>query len=176
MGTLLHRWPTLIGLLAAALQILTGADRETVGIVVTVAATCYLAAAAFGVPWVAWAAIPGCTLLITGGQLLFGAGPLTTLAVTAAVLVVIGLLTRASRAALTAQTAAALVYGGLTVAAFAMAQPAGVAVVAITLMAHAGWDIVHLRRRIVVPGSMAEFCIALDLTLGLAVLIGLLTT
>jgi hypothetical protein len=60
--------------------------------------------------------------------------------------------------------------------ALAMAQATGLVLVAITLMAHAAWDVLHIRRRIIVPSSLAECCIALDLTLGLAVLIGFLTT
>lgn len=171
-SAVLHRWPTLVGLLAAASQILTGADRTTVGIVVAVATICYLAAAALGRPWAAWAAIPVVSLIITGGAVA-GVAPMTTLGATAAVLVVTGLVLGVSRRALGAQTAAALAYGGLVVAGLAMAPDVGLVLVGVTLMAHAGWDIVHIRRRIVVPGSLAEFCIALDLTLGAAVLIGL---
>lgn len=106
---------------------------------------------------------------------LFGVEKLTTLAITAAVLVVVGLLTRASRRALTAEAAAALVYGGLAVLALVLAPTAGLVLVAVTLVAHAAWDAVHLWRRIVVAALLAEFCIALDVTLGLAVL-GLLMT
>lgn len=171
----LRRWPTLVGLLAAASQILTGADRTTVAIVVAVAVTCYLAAAALRRPWVAWAAIPGCVLAITLGDLL-GAEPLTSLAVLAAALVVVGLITRASRAALTAETAALLVYGGLAVTGLAIAPTVGLVLVAVTLIAHGIWDAIHLRRRAVVSPSLAEFCIALDVPLGLAVLLGLALT
>lgn len=171
----LHRWPTLVGLLAAASQILTGADRTTVAIVVAVAVTCYLAAAALRRPWVAWVAIAGCVLAITVGELL-GAEPLTSLTTLAAALVVAGLVTRASRAALSVEAAAALGYGGLVVVGLAIAPTGGLVLVAVTLIAHAVWDVVHLRRRAVVSPSLAEFCVALDVPLGLAVLFGLVVT
>jgi hypothetical protein len=161
---------------AAAAVLLTGAaDRSTVGITVAVAAICSLAAAALNRPWAAWAAIPAATVVIVVGKLL-DVEPLVSLAVTAVVLVAVGLLTRVPRAALTAQSAAALVYGGLAVVGLAVAPTAGLVLVAVTLIAHGGWDLLHLRRRIVVPGSLAEACVALDVPLGLAVLATLLVT
>ncbi|MDN5918771.1 MAG: hypothetical protein L0I76_27380 [Pseudonocardia sp.] len=172
---LLRRWPTVVGLLAALAAFLGGADRTTLGIAVAIAATCYLAASALERPWAAWAAIPGCGLAVVVGRLL-GADPLTTLAVIAVALVVVGLITRASRAALSAEATALLAYGGLTVIALAIAPTVGLVLVAVTLIAHAVWDVVHLRRRVVVPPSLAEICIALDVSLGLTVLLGLLLT
>jgi TRAP-type C4-dicarboxylate transport system permease small subunit len=45
-------------------------------------------------------------------------------------------------------------------------------VVALTLIAHGAWDVWHLRRhRDLVSPSLAEACIALDVPLGLAVLV-----
>jgi hypothetical protein len=37
-------------------------------------------------------------------------------------------------------------------------------------VAHAVWDAVHLRRGVVVPRSLAEACIFLDVPLGIAVI------
>lgn len=113
--------------------------------------------------------------MIFGGALL-GAQTLVSLAVTAAVLVGIGLVTRAPRDALTAQSAAMLVYGGLAVVGLAIAPTVGLVLVAVTLIGHGVWDVIHLRRGIVVPGSLAEACVALDVPLGLAVLVTLLVT
>ena len=55
----------------------------------------------------------------------------------------------------------------------AAARPAlGLVVVALTLIAHGVWDVWHLRRhRDLVSPSLAEACIALDVPLGLAVLV-----
>lgn len=47
-----------VGLLAAAGLIATGVDRSSVALAVAAAATCYVAAAAFSLPWTAWAWIP----------------------------------------------------------------------------------------------------------------------
>lgn len=171
----LARWPSLLGLVAAVAMLLAGADRTTVAITVAVAAVCYLAAAALDRPWAAWAAIPATTVVIFAGALL-GAQPLVSLTVTAVALVGVGLLTRAPRAAVTAQSVAALIYGGLVVVGLALAPTIGLMLVAVTLVGHAGWDLLHLRRGIVVPGSLAEACLALDVPLGLAVLTTLLVT
>lgn len=172
---LLSRWPSLLGLVAAVAVLLAGADRTTVGIIVAVAAVCYLAAAALDRPWAAWAAIPATMVVISGGGLL-EVQPLVSLAVLAAVLVGIGLVTRAPPVALTAQGVAVLVYGGLVVVGLAIAPTVGLVLVAVTLVGHGGWDVLHLRRGIVVPGSLAEACVALDVPLGLAVLTTLLIT
>ncbi|HEX2299932.1 MAG TPA: hypothetical protein VHH34_15715 [Pseudonocardiaceae bacterium] len=171
----LSRWPSLLGLVAAGAMLLAGADRTTVGSTVAVAAVCYLAAAALNRPWAAWAAIPATTVVIFAGGLL-GAQPLVSLAVAAAALVGIGLITRAPRATLTTQSAAMLAYGGLVVIGLAISPTVGLVLVALTLIGHGGWDVLHLRRGTVVPGSLAEACVALDVPLGLAVLASLLIT
>lgn len=43
--------------------------------------------------------------------------------------------------------------------------------VAAALIGHAGWDVIHHRRNHVVPRSLAEGCIFLDVPLGLAALL-----
>ena len=81
-------------------------------ITVCVAALCYLGAAALGRPWVAWAGIVGASLVVVASELValvWWAG----IGIAALTLVVAGRLGRASRPALTAQTAALLVFGGL---------------------------------------------------------------
>ena len=168
-----HSRPAAAGLLAAVGSLLTGAERASVGITVAIAATCYFAAAALDRPWAAWAAIPGCAVLIVAGGLL-GAPPLVTLAVLAAVLAVASLAVRGPGKALTVEGAGLLGYGGLVVLGFALAPTAGLVLVAVTLVAHAAWDVAHLRRAAVVPRSMAEFCVVLDVLLGVGVLVRLL--
>ncbi|MFG3257189.1 hypothetical protein [Streptomyces sp. NPDC048172] len=165
-----HRWPAVVGALAAVSSFLTGADRTTVGIVVAIAATCYFSAAALGRPWVAWAAIPGGSVLIVAGGVL-GAGPLVTLGVVAAILTVVALALGVSRTPVTVEAAGLLAYGGLVALGFALAPTAGLVLVAVTLVAHAAWDVAHLRRGgAVVPRSLSEFCVVLDVLLGAAIL------
>ena len=45
----------------------------------------------------------------------------------------------------------------------------------VALAGHAGWDLVHYRRNAVVDRSLAEFCMLLDVPLGLALVVLALT-
>lgn len=166
----LDRWPAVLGLVAAAGYLLTGADREAVGTTLTVALLCYLAAAAFGQPWLAWATIPGGILVAVAGGLL-GVAPWISLGMVAAVLVVIGLFAAASWPALTAQAAAMLAYGSVATAGLFVAPAVGLVLAASALIAHGVWDVIHYRRDVVVPRSLAEFCVWLDVPLGVGALV-----
>jgi hypothetical protein len=169
-GTLLHHWPSLLGLLAAGFQIATGATRETVAITVSVATLCYLGAAALNRPWIAWAGVIGGSLVVVAGELVglvwWGAA-----GIAAIVLILIGLVGRAPRPALTAQTVALLGFGGLAVVATFLAPLAGLILAGLALAAHGGWDLVHYRRNEVVPRSLAEACMLLDVPLGLGLVV-----
>jgi hypothetical protein len=168
--TVLNRWPTALGLAAAVLQLVAGVDRESVAIVVCVAALCYLGAAALNRPWIAWAGVVGGTLVVFASGwvgLAWWAG----IGIVAVVLVVVGLLGRAPRPPLTAQTAALLAFGGLAVAALFFAPRAGLVLAGVALAAHAVWDVIHYRRNLVVPRSLAEFCVLLDVPLGVGAVV-----
>ncbi|MBA9002717.1 hypothetical protein [Thermomonospora cellulosilytica] len=170
LRAVLRRWPSLLGLTAAVLSLATGVNRESVAIVVCVAALCYLGAAASRRPWVAWAGIVGGSLVVVVSELaglVWWAG----VGVAALALVVGGLLGRVPRLALTAQTAALAGFGGLAVAALFPAPRVGLALVGVVLVSHAGWDLVHYRRDQVVPRSLAEFCMLLDVPLGVGAVI-----
>ena len=174
LGALVHRWPSAAGLLAAVVLFLTGVDRPSVALTVAAAATCYVAAAAFALPWMAWAWIPMSVVVVTAGAVA-GVDPLVATAGSAAVLVALGLLRGAARPALTLEVAGLLLYGAVAVGALLLAPTAGLVVVALTLVAHGIWDLWHLRRhRDVVSPSLAEACVALDVPLGLAVLVAAL--
>ncbi len=139
-------------------------------ITVCVAALCYLGAAALGRPWVAWAGIVGASLVVVASELValvWWAG----IGIAALALVVAGRLGRASRPALTAQTAAVLVFGGLAVTALFLAPRLGLVLAGVVLASHAGWDAVHYRRDQVVPRSLAEFCMLLDVPLGVGFIV-----
>lgn len=166
---LVHRWPALLGLAAAALILLTGGGGDTAATTVLVAALCYLAAAATDRPWVAWAAIPVATVVIVAGALL-GAAPWVSLGVVGAAVALAGVLLGASRATLGAQAAALLGYGGLAVLGLFLPASTGAVLAGAVLVLHAVWDVVHLRRGRVVPGSLAEFCVFLDVPVGLTVI------
>lgn len=173
--SVLHRWPAVLGLLVAVLGAAGGADRDLVALTVTVAALCYLAAAALGRPSASWWALPGASALIVVARFV-DVAPFAVLGAAAAVLVVVGLVRRRDRRVLTAQTVALLAYGGAAVLALAIDPRAGLALVAVVLIAHGAWDVVHLRRRTVVAPSMAEFCVFLDVPLGTLALVAAVTT
>jgi hypothetical protein len=135
-----HRWPTAVGLLAAMGMFLTGTDRTVVALVVAIAATCYVAAATFGLPWMAWAWIPLSFVVAAAGGLV-ELDPIAATAVSASVLVVVGLLRGSTRPAVMLETAGLLVYGALAVGALLLAPAVGLVVVALTLVAHGLWDV-----------------------------------
>jgi hypothetical protein len=169
-STLWRHWPVAVGLLAAAFVATSSPDRLTIVITLLVALTCYLAAAALGVRWVAWATIPAASvLLVVGG--LADIEPWFVLGGVSVVLVVIGLLRRASRTALAAQSVALVAYGGIALAALTLGPVAGAVLASVALMAHAVWDVIHYRSNTVVPRSLAEACMFLDVPLGLAVVV-----
>jgi hypothetical protein len=169
-GMILRRWPSALGLLAAGSSIATGANREAVAITLGVALLCYLAAAALNRPWIGWAGILGGSIVVTIGEL---AGIMWwgSLGIAAAALVAIGLIGRAPRPALTAQTAALLGFGGPAVVAMFVDPRVGMVLAGLALASHAAWDVVHWRRNEVVPRSLAEFCLLLDVPLGLALVV-----
>jgi hypothetical protein len=167
---LAHRWPTAVGFLAAVGIFLASTDRTAIALVVAIAATCYVAAATVGRPWMAWAWIPLAFVVVVAGWLV-GLDPVAATAVSAGALVVVGLLRQSTRPAVTLETAGLLIYGAVAVGALLLAPAVGLVVVALTLVAHGLWDIWHLRQhRDLVSPSLAEACVALDVPLGLAVL------
>jgi len=167
--TVLSRWPALLGLGAAVLLLATGvADRATLAIGVSAAALCYLAAAALGRPWVAWASIVGASLVVVASEVA-GLPWWAGIGITALVLLGIGTVRGVVRPTLP-QAAALLGYGTLAVTALAIDPEVGLVVAGLTLAGHAVWDVVHHRRNTVVPRSMAEACLFFDVVLGLGCL------
>jgi hypothetical protein len=138
----------------------------TLAIAAPAAATCYLAAAALGRPWIAWAAIPLAGLVVVAAELL-GLTWWAGLGLAGVALVLIGLVRGAPRAALNTQTAALVMFGAASVVALALAPRAAVLLAGLALASHSVWDFVHYRRNRVVSRSMAEFCMLLDAPLGL---------
>ena len=169
-SALWRRWPTAVGLLGAAFVAVVSPDRDAVVVALLVALGCYLAAAALGVRWVAWAAIPVGGALVVAGALI-GIDPWFVLGGASVVLVVLGLVLRVSRTALAAQSVALVAYGGVAVAALALGPVAGAVLASLALAAHAIWDVIHYRRNAVVPRSLAEACMFFDVPLGVAIIV-----
>jgi len=164
-----RHWPGLLGLGVAASQIIAGTSLEGTAITVAAAASCYLAAAVLGRPWIAWAGIivsSAVVILTETAGLPWWAG----LAGYCALLAGAGLARPAGRRAVSEQGLAMLAFGGLAVIALFISPRLGLALAGLTLASHALWDLRHWRRNDVVPRSMAEFCFLLDVPTGAAAL------
>jgi hypothetical protein len=166
----LRRWPSALGLAVAALQLAFGPDTETVATVIGVAVLCYLAAAALDRRWVAWAGVIVFSLVVVASQWIglawWAVGGIVALALVAA-----GLLLGVPRPPLTAQTVALIAYGGVAVAALFLAPRVGLVLAGVALVGHSVWDVIHYRRNQVVHRSLAEFCVLLDVPLGIGAIV-----
>ena len=169
-SAILRHWPIAVGLLGAAFAAIGSPNRETVVVSLLVALVCYLAAAALGVRWVAWVAIPVASALVVAGALI-GIAPWFVLGGVAVVLVIVGLEARVSPTALAAQSLALLAYGGIALIGLALSPSVGAVLASLTLIAHAVWDVIHYRRNAVVSRSLAEACMVFDVLLGLAAMV-----
>ena len=162
-------WPSIVGLLVAGWQILVGVNTEGTAITVAAAASCYVAAAALDRSWMAWAGIVVSSVAIVVTELA-GHPWWWGLSAYVGVLVVVGLVRAAPVRRLSEQGLAMLGFGGSAVVAVLIAPRVGLGVAGLVLLSHALWDYRHWRRNDVVPRSMAEFCIFLDVPLGAAAL------
>ncbi|WP_350347623.1 hypothetical protein ABIQ69_13410 [Agromyces sp. G08B096] len=130
---------------------------------VGIAALCYLAAAATGIRWMAWLFAGIGTLLVFGAELL-DLPRWVVLAVAGGVFAVVGLVRRP--AVTLPQTLAMVGFFGVAALALLLEPRFGLVVAGVALAAHAGWDLLHYRRDIVVNRSLALWCLGLDLVLG----------
>jgi hypothetical protein len=64
-----------------------------------------------------------------------------------------------------------LAYGSVATVGLFVAPVAGLLLTASALIAHGVWDVIHYRRDAVVPRSLAEFCVWLDVPLGVGALV-----
>ncbi|MFF5081881.1 hypothetical protein ACFY36_32925 [Actinoplanes sp. NPDC000266] len=168
MTAFLRRWPAALGLAAAVLVLIFAADRETASTAAIVAVLCYLGAAAFDRRWVAWAGVFGLSAVITLAQFA-EITPWVALAVVGVALLGLGFAFGVPRRPLAAQASAALGYGLFAVTALYLPETAGGVLAGLALAAHAGWDTVNFVRDTVVPRSLSEACMALDVPLGVGV-------
>ena len=173
-GSGIRWWPTLIGL-AFALAVGLGVGGGFPAIVL-VCAVIYLFAAVTARPGMAWLGFLVTSPAVAVGPLLDAEWlSLSIIGALGLVLVVIGLVrgtwnTPANRV----QLLGVVVFGAVALGAYVVQPVLAGILIAVGLVAHAVWDIVHHRRNAVVSRTYAEFCAVLDLTL--AVVVVLLTT
>lgn len=142
---------------------LSGLDATTPMTAVGIATLCYVAAAATGIRWMAWAWAGLGSVLVFGAELL-DVPRWIVLAAVGVVFLVVGLVRRPQ--VTLPQGIAMVAYFGVAIGALFLAPRIGLVIAGIALAAHAGWDLVHYRRDAVVNRSLALWCLGLDVFLG----------
>jgi hypothetical protein len=169
-----RRWPTLAGLAFAALVALDLVSGVELAPVLAAAAAVYLGAAALQRPATAWPLFFATVAVITVARLLDDRFEPTWIILTSAVaLLIYGLFRGAERPGhgLPLQTVGLLGFGAAAAAALTITPELGAYLVAAGLLGHAAWDAYHYRTNRVVVRSLAEFCLALDTALAVAIVI-----
>jgi hypothetical protein len=169
-----RRWPTLAGLAFAALVALDLVSGVELAPVLAAAAAVYLGAAALQRPATAWPLFFATVAVITVARLLDDRFEPTWVILTSAVaLLIYGLLRGAGRPGhgLPLQIVGLIGFGAAAAAALTITPELGAYLVAAGLLGHAAWDAHHYRTNRVVVRSLAEFCLALDTALAVAIVI-----
>jgi hypothetical protein len=178
LGALARRWPTALGLAAAAssaYELVGGTTAEGVeqALLIAIPVLVYLTAAVLDRPRSAWPVTIGTTALVFV-MLAFDIEPVLGLAAATSVVLVVGIARRLWLGVGmpdTRQLVGALGFGTAAVLALSVAPTLGGFVVGLGLVGHAIWDVFHHRRGTVVVRSLAEFCAVLDLLVGAAVIV-----
>ncbi|MGW4408449.1 hypothetical protein ACWEJ6_30750 [Nonomuraea sp. NPDC004702] len=167
-----RRWPTVLGVAFMVFNVLGLEDGRDAALVVFLAALVYLATAVTGRPEVAWPLF-GASVVAVAVLRLLGLAPWPGLVGGAVCVALVGLAGGLVRrpTLVAAQVPAMLVFGAVSVAALSLSPAVGGCLVAVALVGHAVLDVVLWRRNKVVVRSMAEFCAALDLTLGVVIVV-----
>jgi hypothetical protein len=169
-----RRWPTLAGLgfaAAIAFDLMSGVELAPV---LAASAAVYLGAAALQRPAAAWPLFFATAVVISVARLFEDRFEPTWVILAGAVaLLVYGLLRGAGRPGygLPLQTVALLGFGAAAAAALVITPKLGAYLVAAGLLGHAAWDAYHHRINRVVVRSLAEFCLALDSALAVAIVL-----
>lgn len=171
---LLGWWPVVTGLAAGAFSIATDDPSSVDGVLLTLLIpTCAYALIAL-VERRSWTwPLTGLVVVVQlAGDALSGSGTTILLGATAAV--VVGGATlgrwRPPPAEMRWQPWGAMVFLAAVTSALLLDVTAAKVVVAVGLLLHGAWDVVHWRRDVVVSRSLAEWCAALDISLGIGVL------
>ncbi|MGH3655818.1 MAG: hypothetical protein ACRDUA_04080 [Micromonosporaceae bacterium] len=174
VGSLREHWPVPAGLGFAALIAFDLPNGADLAAVLAAAAAVYVGAAALRKPSAAWPMFFGTVVVITVMKLL-GQGIQATWVLFAGgvVLIVAGWVRDAARPTygLPLQSLALLGFGAAAIAGTMITPDLGGYVVAAGLFGHAAWDLHHYRGDRVVSRSLAEFCLVLDATLALVLVL-----
>lgn len=167
-----HRWPTLLALGFAAINLTDLENGQTLAFILLFASVGYLVIAVIDRPSATW----GVLLLMLAFVVLLRVLGVNEYAVLIGASVLLGLVGliggQLRRPGLYAvQPLGVLIFGGLAVVALNVSSDLGLYLVAAGLIGHAAWDVVHWRANKIVTRSLAEWCGVLDFTLGVGILI-----
>jgi len=168
---LLRRWPTALGVGVAALTLSDFDDGREFAIVLLIASLGYLAIAVLERPQATWWVLIGLLAGVVCLRLL-NIAPGPVLAVAAVVMTIVGLVRGSLRRLWlpALQAPATLIFGAVAFIAIAAGSQVGSTLVAVGLLAHTVWDLVHLRARAIVSPSLAEWCAVLDTLIAVGIL------
>jgi hypothetical protein len=166
---LARRWPTLLAIPLVLISLYGLDDVRDLAFLLVLCPLAYLMPASFNRPGITWPAVLVGAFAV--GPLRFlDLNPAYALLVASLVFVVIGTVRRAPGFGI--QVVAAVLFATLAVIAIeAGSRAVGGVLVAIGLLAHAGWDAYHHRVNRVVPRSYAEWCFVVDVILGVAAVV-----
>lgn len=171
-GAVRRRWPALAGIAFAALVAIGMASGVDQAPVLAAAAMVYIGSAALQRPGVAWPLFLASVVVITVAKFLDVDATLIVLGCGAA-LGLYGLLRGVVRPGhgLPLQTVALLGFGAVAAIALFVDTDLGAYLVAAGLLAHSAWDLYHYRTNRVVARSLAEFCLLLDASLAVLIIV-----
>ncbi|TYB52354.1 hypothetical protein FXF51_51435 [Nonomuraea sp. PA05] len=171
-----RRWPTWLALAWAAFSLSDVTDGLEYTIVFVVPAAGYLFLAVADRRRITWAVVLAALATVVILRVL-GIDPGPPLALTVIALAALGLINGRLRGPhlYALQTPGALAFIAYGLLVVSVPPVAGGFLVAAGLLGHAAWDAYHWRADKIVARSFAEWCGMLDLTLGLGLLVILLT-
>jgi hypothetical protein len=166
---LARRWPTLAAIPLVALSLYGLDDVRGLAFLLVLSPLGYLVPASFNRPGITWPAV-----LIGGVAVaplrIFELNVAYALLVASVAFVVIGTVRRAPGFGI--QVIAAVLFAAVAVIAIeAGSLVLGGVLVGVGLLAHAAWDAYHHRVDRVVPRSFAEWCLVVDVVLGVAAIV-----
>lgn len=169
---LLARWPSVLGLLALLVNNADGPDPHVTAMIIIIASTCYLAAAAIGSRRSVWvmAVVTSVAVVLAG---LTGLDPTVTMLVMGTGFAIFGLLRGpgTDRGEVGLQALAFVGFSVIALTAMMSTPTVALYLAAAAALGHTVWDVVHFIRDKVVSRSLTEACFVLDLGLGAALLL-----
>lgn len=169
---LLARWPSVLGVLALLLNNADGPDPHVTAMIIIIASTCYLAAAAIGSRRSVWVMVVVASVAVVLAGLT-GLDPTVTMLVMGTGFAIFGFLrgTGTDRREVGLQALAFVGFSAIALTAMMSSPTVALYLAAAAALGHTVWDVVHFIRDKVVSRSLTEACFVLDLGLGAVLLL-----